>query len=78
LVTLGTEGYLLDDPALDRVVASVPRRVVTGVPAVGAGDTFGASLAVHLARGARARVAADRATDAVIAMLESRSVTNEG
>jgi len=78
LVTLGTEGYLLDDPALDRVVASVPRRIVTGVPVVGAGDTFGASLAVHLARGARARVAADHATDAVIAMLEARSVANEG
>jgi sugar/nucleoside kinase (ribokinase family) len=72
LVTLGIEGYLLDDPGLDRVVASVPRRVVNGVPAVGAGDTFGASLAVHLARGGTAHDAADRATDAVIAMLEAR------
>jgi sugar/nucleoside kinase (ribokinase family) len=72
VVTLGTEGYLLDDPAVDRVVASVPRRVVTGVPAVGAGDTFGAALAVHLARGAGAAAAADRATEAVIAMLEAR------
>lgn len=72
LVTLGAEGYLLDDPGMDRVVASVPRRVVTGVPAVGAGDTFGAALAVHLARGAAAAAAADRATDAVIAMLEAR------
>ena len=72
LVTLGTEGYLLDDPGLDRVVASVPRRVVTGVPAVGAGDTFGASLAVQLARGSSAHQAADRATDAVIATLEAR------
>lgn len=72
LVTLGVEGYLLDDPALDRVVASVPRRVVTGVRAVGAGDTFGAALAVHLARGAAAAAAADQATEAVIAMLESR------
>ena len=72
LVTLGIEGYLLDDPRLDRVVASMPRRIVTGVPAVGAGDTFGAALAVHLARGSSATDAADRATDAVIAMLEAR------
>jgi sugar/nucleoside kinase (ribokinase family) len=72
LVTLGVEGYLLDDPGLDRVLASVPRRVVTGVPAVGAGDTFGAALAVHLACGAAAAAAADQATEAVIAMLESR------
>ena len=77
LVTLGAEGYLLDDPGLDRVVASVPRRVVTGVPAVGAGDTFGAALAVHLARGAPAAAAADRATDAVIAMLEGRRVPSD-
>ena len=74
LVTLGLEGYLLDDPGLDRVLASVPRRIVTGVPAVGAGDTFGAALAVHLARGTEAPAAADLATDAVIAMLEARRV----
>lgn len=72
LVTLGAQGYLLDDPTVERVVASVPRRVVTGVPAVGAGDTFGAALAVHLARGLGARAAADLANDAVIAMLEFR------
>jgi sugar/nucleoside kinase (ribokinase family) len=72
LVTLGAQGYLLDDPNEERVVASVPRRVVTGVPSVGAGDTFGAALAVHLARGVAARHAADRATDAVISMLEAR------
>jgi sugar/nucleoside kinase (ribokinase family) len=72
LLTLGTEGYLLDDPSLDRVVASVPRRVVTGVSAVGAGDTFGAVLAVNLARGAISRAAADLATDRVISVLESR------
>ena len=72
VVTLGAEGYLLDDPAADRVIASVPRRVVTGVPAVGAGDTFGAALALNLARGADAHAAADLATDRVIAMLEAR------
>ena len=72
VVTLGTDGYLLDDPALDRVVASVPRRVVTGVAAVGAGDAFGAALAVGLAGGARASEAADRATERVISMLEAR------
>ena len=72
LITLGIEGYLLDDPSLDRVVASVPRRVVTGVSAVGAGDTFGASLAVNLARGAHPQAAADVATDRVISVLESR------
>ena len=72
LVTLGTDGYLLDDPSLDRVLASVPRRVVTGVPLVGAGDTFGASLAINLARGLAPAAAADIATDRVISMLESR------
>jgi sugar/nucleoside kinase (ribokinase family) len=77
LVTLGADGYLLDDPGLDRVLASVPRRVVSGVPAVGAGDTFGASLAVHLARGARAAAAADLATEACIAMLEARRIPTE-
>jgi sugar/nucleoside kinase (ribokinase family) len=77
LVTLGADGYLLDDPGLDRVLASVPRRVVSGVPAVGAGDIFGASLAVHLARGTRAAAAADLATEAVIAMLEARRTPTE-
>ena len=72
VVTLGTEGYLLDDPAADRVIASVPRRVVTGVSAVGAGDTFGAALALNMARGAEPRAAADLATDRVIAMLDAR------
>jgi sugar/nucleoside kinase (ribokinase family) len=72
VVTLGTEGYLLDDPAADRVIASVPRRVVTEVPAIGAGDTFGAALALNLARGSDAHAAADLATDHVIAMLEAR------
>ncbi|HYI65922.1 MAG TPA: PfkB family carbohydrate kinase [Candidatus Limnocylindrales bacterium] len=72
VVTLGTEGYLLDDPAANRLIASVPRRVVTGVSAVGAGDTFGAALALNLARGVGARAAADLATDHVIAMLEAR------
>ena len=43
VLTLGEQGYLLDDPAADQVVASVPRRVVEGVPMVGAGDTFGAA-----------------------------------
>jgi sugar/nucleoside kinase (ribokinase family) len=72
VVTLGTEGYLMDDPSLDRVLASVPRRVVTGVPMVGAGDIFGASLAIHLARDIGASAAADRATERVISMLEGR------
>ena len=72
VVTLATEGYLLDDPSLDRVLASVPRRVVTGVPMVGAGDFFGASLAIHLARDLGASAAADLATERVISMLEAR------
>ena len=72
VVTLGTEGYLLDDPTHDRVIASVPRHVVTGVSAVGAGDTFGAGLAVNLARGAAPVAAADLATELVIGMLEAR------
>jgi len=72
VLTLGAEGYLLDDPAADRVIASVPRRVVVGAAAVGAGDTFGAALAVHLARGDDPARAAAAATDRVIAMLEAR------
>jgi sugar/nucleoside kinase (ribokinase family) len=72
LLTLGAQGYLLDDPGADHVVAVKPRRVVEGVPMVGAGDTFGASLAIHLGRGATAAVAARAATDAVIRMLEGR------
>lgn len=73
VVTLGPEGYLLDDPAQDRVLASVPRRVVRGVPTVGAGDTFGAALALHLSRGIGATRAAAAATDRVIHTLESRA-----
>ena len=72
VVTLGIEGYVLDDPAHDRVIASVPRRVVTDVSAVGAGDTFGAAMALNLARAMDAHAAADLATDRVIAMLEAR------
>lgn len=72
VLTLGAEGYLLDDPAADRVVASMPRHVVEGVPAVGAGDTFGAALAIRLARGEEPSSAAEGATERVIAVLESR------
>lgn len=72
VLTLGSEGYLLDDPAADNIVASVPRAVVTDVPMVGAGDTFGATLALHLARGESTIAAAEAATERVIAVLESR------
>lgn len=72
VLTLGAEGYLLDDPSTDRLIASVPRRVIHGVPMVGAGDTFGAALAIHLARTDDPIHAADAATEAVIRMLESR------
>ena len=72
VLTLGSQGYLLDDPRADHVTASVPRRVVSGVPMVGAGDTFGAALAIHLARGAAPSEAAALATERVIAMLEAR------
>lgn len=72
VLTLASEGYLLDDPAADRVVASVPRTIVDGVPAVGAGDTFGAALAIHLARGDAPTRAAEAATERVIAVLEGR------
>ena len=72
VLTLGTEGYVLDDPALDRVLASVPRTVVTGVPTVGAGDTFGAALAVQLGRGHDASSAARAATERVITVFEGR------
>ncbi len=72
LLTLGPEGYLLDDPSADNIVARVPRAVVTDVPMVGAGDTFGAALATHLARGASSVAAAEAATERVIAVLQSR------
>ena len=72
LLTLASRGYLLDDPAADRVTATVPRNVVDGVPMVGAGDTFGAALAINLARGASPADAAEAATERVIAVLESR------
>ena len=72
LLTLGPEGYLLDDPTAANIVASVPRAVVTDVPMVGAGDTFGATLALHLARGTSPISAAEAATERVIAVLQSR------
>jgi sugar/nucleoside kinase (ribokinase family) len=72
ILTLGDRGHLLDDPGADRVVASVPRRVVDGVPAVGAGDIFGAALAVHLAAGDSPSSAAQAATERVISILEAR------
>lgn len=78
VLTMATDGYLLDDPAADRVVASVPRDVVHGVATVGAGDTFGAALAVHLAAGEPPPGAADAATEAVIAMLERRRADAPG
>ena len=72
VVTLGERGYLLDDPAADRIQASVPRRVVQDVPLVGAGDTFGAALAVRLGAGEPAGRAAEAATERVISVLELR------
>jgi sugar/nucleoside kinase (ribokinase family) len=74
IVTLGDRGWLLDDPASDRVAAAVPRRVIEGVPMVGAGDTFGAALAVSLARGMPPTDAAEAATERVIRVLEARRV----
>ena len=72
VLTLGTEGYLLDDPAADQLVATMPRVVVQGVPTVGAGDTFGAALAVHMSRGDDATTAARAATERVIQVLDGR------
>ncbi|HUF05901.1 MAG TPA: PfkB family carbohydrate kinase [Candidatus Binatia bacterium] len=72
VLTLGSEGYLLDDPAADWVVATMPRRVVELVPTIGAGDAFGAAFAVHLSRGADAATAASAAAERVIRVLESR------
>jgi sugar/nucleoside kinase (ribokinase family) len=72
VLTLGPQGYVLDDPAADRVVASVPRRIVRNVATVGAGDTFAAALAIHVGRGAPPEAAAVAASDAVIRMLEAR------
>jgi sugar/nucleoside kinase (ribokinase family) len=72
VLTLGAEGHLLDDPAAEKAVASDPRRVIEGVPMVGAGDAFGAALAVQLGRGVPPAEAAAAATDRVIRMLEER------
>jgi sugar/nucleoside kinase (ribokinase family) len=72
VLTLGTDGYLLDDPAVDRITASYPRQVITGVPMVGAGDFFGAAMAHHLGHGAPPASAAAAAAEAVIRMLEQR------
>lgn len=72
VLTLGVQGYLLDDPGADEVTAAMPRRVVTSVPTVGAGDTFGVVFAIHLARGSTAAAAASAAGEAVIRLFESR------
>lgn len=72
VLTLGVEGWVLDDPAADRIVAAVPRRIVTGAHTVGAGDTFGATMAVRLAAGQSPAAAAEAGTERVIALLESR------
>ena len=72
VLTLGVQGYLLDDPAADQIIAAVPRRIVEGVPTVGAGDTFGVIFAIHLARGAGAVGAAHAASEGVIRLFESR------
>jgi sugar/nucleoside kinase (ribokinase family) len=74
VLTMAAEGHLLDDPGADRVVASVPRAVVSGVPTVGAGDTFGAALAVGLAAAAIPSAAAASAAERVVAVLESRRI----
>ncbi|MGH2357881.1 MAG: PfkB family carbohydrate kinase [Candidatus Limnocylindria bacterium] len=76
-VTLGADGFILDDPSAPRLVASVPRRVVRGVPSVGAGDAFGAGLALALGRGTPL-AAAEAGADAVIGMLEGRRGSNGG
>jgi sugar/nucleoside kinase (ribokinase family) len=73
VLTLGAQGYLLDDPGVGPVVASAPQRVVEGVPLVGAGDAFGATLAIQLGAGAPPEQAALAATDRVIRLLESRA-----
>jgi sugar/nucleoside kinase (ribokinase family) len=73
LLTLGADGFLLDDPARARIVASVPRRVVTGVPTVGAGDVFGTALADELGRGRAPLEAAEGAAEAVVRMLLERA-----
>lgn len=78
VLTLGTEGWVLDDPAADRIVAAVPRRVVSGAPTVGAGDSFGAAMALHLAAGEPPLAAAEAGTERVIALLESRLASDDG
>ena len=72
IVTSGARGHLVDDPGADHVVSGLPRRVIEGVPTVGAGDTFGVALAIQLASGVAAAPGAEVATDRVVRLLESR------
>jgi sugar/nucleoside kinase (ribokinase family) len=72
VLTRGVQGYLLDDPAAAQVVAGVPGRRVEGVSTVGAGDTFGVTLALQLAAGAEPAAAAIAATERVVRLLEGR------
>lgn len=72
VITLGTEGCLVDDPAADGPSVAVPRQVVEGAPTVGAGDAFGAALAIRLSRGDDPARAAAAATERVIRMLDGR------
>jgi sugar/nucleoside kinase (ribokinase family) len=71
VLTRGSKGYVLDDPAAGRVETG-STRVIEGVSTVGAGDTFGVTLAIGLGRGADPATAAAAATDRVIRMLEDR------
>jgi sugar/nucleoside kinase (ribokinase family) len=72
VLTLGADGFLLDDPDRARVVASVPRRVVSGVPTVGAGDVFGTAMAFELGHGGGPLEAAEAAAEAVVRVLLDR------
>lgn len=72
-LTLGTDGYLVDDPNQEAHVVNAPRRVVDRVSTVGAGDTFGAAFALRLAAGEAPVAAADGAAEQVAAMLATRA-----
>jgi hypothetical protein len=70
-VTGGSTGSWLDDE--DGRVRVLPRVKITSHRTVGAGDAFAALTIAELARGTTLRVAAERATDAVVDLLEVRS-----
>lgn len=71
VVTDGPAGAWLDEGSSRARIA--PRVTVTSRHTVGAGDAFAALITAELARGMALREAAERAIEAVVRLLQSRS-----